>query len=164
MIFLKHNPHIHSTAKIFPGAHVLGSVKLGENVSVWYNAVLRGDRSPIIIGNNSNIQDNCVIHSSKGYVVELGKNVSVGHAAVLHGCKVEDNVLIGMNATILNGAKIGKNSIIGAGALISENKEFPENSLILGLPAKVVKPLNKEQITSIKENALRYVELAEDSL
>ncbi|MCK9151910.1 gamma carbonic anhydrase family protein [Methanobacterium alcaliphilum] len=157
-------PFIHHTARIFPGAHIVGDVKLSENVSIWYNAVLRGDRDSIIVGKNSNVQDNCVIHSSQGYVVKLGKNVSVGHAAVLHGCEIEDNVLIGMNATILNGARIGKNSIVGAGALVSENKEFPNNSLILGLPAKLIRPLNEDQIKSIENNALRYVKLAENSL
>jgi carbonic anhydrase/acetyltransferase-like protein (isoleucine patch superfamily) len=155
--------NIHPTAKLFPGSHVVGQVTLGENSSVWYNAVLRGDIAPIIIGKNSNVQDNCVIHSSKDHTVELGDQVSVGHGAVLHGCKIEDNVIIGMNATVLNRAHVGKNSIVGAGALVTEDKEFPPNSLILGLPAKAVKSLDEDQVKSIKDNALRYVKLARES-
>jgi carbonic anhydrase/acetyltransferase-like protein (isoleucine patch superfamily) len=157
------NPNIHPTAKIFPGARIIGDVRLAENSSIWYNAVLRGDMGSIIIGKNSNVQDNCVIHSSKDHTVELGTHVSVGHAAVLHGCKIDDNVIIGMNATVLNRAHIGKNSIIGAGALVTEDKEFPPNSLIIGLPAKAIKTLDESQIKSIKDNALRYVNLARKS-
>jgi len=154
-------PSIDPSAMVFPGAHIVGQVQLGENSSVWYNAVLRGDIAPINIGKNSNVQDNCVIHSSQDYVVELGDHVSVGHGAVLHGCRIEDNVLVGMNATVLNRAHIGKNSIVGAGAVVTEGKKFPPNSLIMGLPAKVVRSLNEEHIASIKDNALRYVKLSQ---
>ena len=104
---------------ICPGAQVLGDVELGENVSIWHGAVLRGDVASIKIGNNSNVQDNCVVHCSKDYPVVIKENVSVGHGAVIHGCTLEDNVLIGMNATVLNGAHIGKNSIVGAGAVVN---------------------------------------------
>ena len=139
---------------ICPGA------ELGENVSIWHGAVLRGDVASIRIGNNSNVQDNCVVHCSKDYPVVIKENVSVGHGAVIHGCTLEDNVLIGMNATVLNGAKIGKNSIVGAGAVVSEGKEFPENSLILGVPAKLIKEVSPEQIKHIQENADNYVRLS----
>ena len=105
---------------ICPGAQVIGEVELGENVSIWHGAVVRGDTDSITIDDNSNVQDNCVVHCTKGFPVKIGKNVSVGHGAVVHGCTLEDNVLIGMNATVLNGAHISKNSIVGAGAVVSE--------------------------------------------
>ena len=145
---------------ICPGAQVLGDVELGEDVSVWHGAVIRGDTDSITIDDNSNVQDNCVINCTKGFPVEIGKNVSIGHGAVVHGCKLEDNVLIGMNATVLNGAHIGKNSIVGAGAVVSEGKDFPEGSLILGVPAKVVKQLNESQVKLIQDNADNYVKLS----
>lgn len=145
---------------ICPGAQVIGDVELGEDVSIWHGAVLRGDTDSITIGDNSNVQDNCVVHCTKGFPVEIGKNVSVGHGAVVHGCKLEDNVLVGMNATVLNGARIGKNSIIGAGAVVSEGKEFPEGSLILGVPAKAIKQVSDEQINLIQNNADNYVKLS----
>ena len=145
---------------ICPGAQVLGDVELGEDVSIWHGAVIRGDTDSITIDDNSNVQDNCVVHCTKGFPVEIGKNVSIGHGAVVHGCKLEDNVLIGMNATVLNGAHIGKNSIVGAGAVVSEGKDFPEGSLILGVPAKVVKQLNESQVKLIQDNADNYVKLS----
>lgn len=145
---------------ICPGAHVLGNVELGEDVSIWFGAVVRGDTDSITIGNKSNVQDNCVVHCTKGFPVVIGDNVSVGHGAVVHGCRLDDNVLIGMNATVLNGAHISKNSIVGAGAVVSEGKDFPENSLILGVPAKVVKQLSDEQVQMIQNNADNYVKLS----
>ena len=145
---------------ICPGAQVIGDVELGSDVSIWHGAVLRGDTDSITIGSRSNVQDNCGIHCTKGFPVEIGENVSVGHGAVVHGCKLDDNVLIGMNATVLNGAHISKNSIVGAGAVVSEGKEFPEGSLILGVPARAVKELSDEQIQSIQNNADNYVKLS----
>ena len=145
---------------ICPGAQVIGDVELGEDVSIWHGAVLRGDTDSITIGDNSNVQDNCVVHCTKGFPVEIGKNVSVGHGAVVHGCKLEDTVLVGLHATVLNGARIGKNSIIGAGAVVSEGKEFPEGSLILGVPAKAIKQVSEEQINLIQNNADNYVKLS----
>ena len=142
---------------ICPGAQVIGEVELGENVSIWHGAVVRGDTDSITIDDNSNVQDNCVVHCTKGFPVKIGKNVSVGHGAVVHGCTLEDNVLIGMNATVLNGAHISKNSIVGAGAVVSEGKEFPEGSLILGVPAKAIKEVSDEQIEMIANNAKNYV-------
>ena len=149
--------------KTFKGSVIKGNVSLAEKSSVWYNAVIRGDIEPIKIGKSSNVQDNCVLHSSKDYPLTVGDHVSVGHAAVLHGCTVEDNCLIGMNATVLNGAVIRKNSIVGAGALVTEKHEFPENSLIIGIPAKAVRKLNQEEIENITKNAIRYTEMASKS-
>ena len=145
---------------ICSGAQVIGDVELGEDVSIWHGAVVRGDTDSITIGNRSNVQDNCVVHCTKGFPVEIGENVSVGHGAVVHGCKLDDNVLIGMNATVLNGAHISRNSIVGAGAVVSEGKEFPEGSLILGVPAKAVKEVSPQQIEMIQNNADNYVRLS----
>jgi len=147
----------------FKGSVIEGNVNINEKTSVWYNAVIRGDIEPITIGKCSNIQDNCVLHSSKDYPLKIGNLVSVGHAAVLHGCNIEDNCLIGMNSTVLNGAVIKKNSIVGAGALVTENHEFPENSLIIGMPAKAVKTLTPEEIENITNNAIKYSKMANRS-
>lgn len=144
----------------FKGSIIKGNVTIAEKSSVWYNAVIRGDIETIKIGKCSNVQDNCVLHSSQGYPLTIGDQVSVGHAAVLHGCDIQDNCLIGMNATVLNGAVIQKNSIVGAGALVTENHEFPENSLIIGVPAKAVRKLNNEEIENITNNAIKYSEMA----
>ena len=152
--------NIKDSIVICPGAQVMGNVELGEDVSIWFGAVVRGDTDSITIGNRSNVQDNCVVHCTKGFPVEIGENVSVGHGAIIHGCKLDDNVLIGMNATVLNGAHISKNSIVGAGAVVSEGKEFPEGSLILGVPAKAVKQVTPEQIDLIQHNADNYVNLS----
>ncbi|MGZ7094911.1 MAG: gamma carbonic anhydrase family protein [Methanobacterium sp.] len=155
---------IHDSVKIFKGAQIIENVEIDEYSSVWYNAVIRGDMSSIKIGKYTNVQDNCVIHSSHGYPLVLGDYVSVGHAAVLHGCIIGDNTLIGINSTVLNGVKIGKNSIIGAGAVITEGKEFKDNSLILGIPGKAIRKLNNEEIDRIKENAIRYSKVAKKEL
>jgi len=148
--------------RVLDGARIVGDVRIGDGSSVWYNAVLRGDLEPIEIGRCSNIQDNCVVHTSRGYPVRVGDCVSVGHAAVLHGCIVADNVLIGMNSTILNGAVIGENSIVGAGAVVTSGKEFPPGSLIIGTPARAVRELSDEEIESIRDNARRYALLARE--
>lgn len=151
---------MHSTVIILKGSHILGAVDIGSHSSVWYNAVVRGDIEDIAIGEYSNIQDNCVLHSSKGFPLHIGSYVSVGHAAVLHGTTIGDNCLIGMNSTLLNGSVIGENSIVGAGAVVTEGKEFPPESLILGTPGKVVRSLKPHEVEAIKDNAVRYAELA----
>ena len=155
-----HNKRIHDTVKIFPGAIIVGNVEIGQNSSVWYNAVVRGDIEKIKVGKFSNIQDNCVVHTSKDHDVLIEDYVSVGHASVLHGCTVHRNCIIGMNSTVLNNAEIGKNSIVGAGAVVTEGKKFPSRSLILGMPAKKIRELEKEEIEIINDNAIRYSELA----
>ena len=115
---------IHDTVFIAPGAVVLGDVTIGKNSGIWYNAVVRGDRDSIVIGKESNIQDNAVVHLGSGYPVEIGDHVTIGHGAIVHGCKIGDNTMIGMGAILMNGCKIGKNCIIGAGALVTQNVEI----------------------------------------
>ena len=151
---------VDKSVKTFEGSKIIGNVKIDAESSIWYNAVLRGDIEAINIGKYSNVQDNCVVHSSKDYPVKLGDYVTVGHAAVLHGCEIEDNCLIGMNSTVLNGVKIMKNCIVGAGAVVTEGKEFDEGSLILGTPARAVRKLTDEEIDDIKDHAVRYAKLA----
>ena len=139
-------------------ATVLGRVILRENASVWFNSVLRGDNDPIEVGENSNIQDGCVLHTDHGVPLTIGREVTVGHMVMLHGCTIADETLIGIGSTILNRAKIGKNCIIGAHSLIPEGKEIPDNSLVMGSPGKVVKELKPEQVQLIKGSAQVYVE------
>ena len=139
-------------------AAVIGDVILENNASVWFNAVIRGDNEPIVIGENSNVQDGAVLHTDPGAPLTIGKYVTVGHMAVLHGCTVGDGTLIGIKAAVLNHAAIGKNCLIGANALITEGKIIPDNSLVLGSPGKVVRTLTAEEIAQIKANAEHYVE------
>jgi carbonic anhydrase/acetyltransferase-like protein (isoleucine patch superfamily) len=142
---------------IAPNAVVAGNVVLKKNASVWFGAVLRGDNETITIGENSNVQDNSVLHTDMGSPLTLGSNVTVGHMVMLHGCTVGDNALVGIGSVILNGAKIGKNCLVGANALITENKEFPDNCMILGSPAKVARELSPEQAARMGMGALGYV-------
>lgn len=162
MNFKGKRPKISDTAFIADSADVIGDVEIGDFSSVWFNAVIRGDRNKIKIGNRTSIQDNAVIHADPKNRVEIGDDVSVGHGAILHGCRIESNVLIGMNSTVLNGAEIGKNSIVGANALISEGKKFPENSLIIGVPGKVKRETEESEIKAIAENAVEYVEFVRE--
>lgn len=162
MNFKGKSPKISETAFIADSANVIGNVEVGDISSVWFNAVIRGDRNKIKIGNRTSVQDNVVIHANPENGVEIGNDVSVGHGAVLHGCRIENNVLIGMNSTILNGAEIGKNSIVGANALVPEGKKFPENSLIIGVPGKVKRELEESEIEAIAENAAEYVEFVRE--
>lgn len=141
------------------GAKILDDVTLGNNVSIWYNAVLRGDVCKIIVGDDSNVQDCCVVHGKVGQPVVIGKGVSVGHGAILHGCTVGDNSLVGMGAVVLDGVVIGKNCIIGAGAVVTQNTIVPDNSLYLGCPAKFIKTVSDKQIESNRQNALHYVDI-----
>lgn len=147
-------------AVILPGAAVVGDVTLGKNCSVWFNAVLRGDGKPIVLGEGCNIQDCCVLHSEKHATV-LGDWVSVGHGAIVHGAVVGDNTIIGMGATLLDFAKIGKNCMVGAGAVVTGKMDAPDGSLVLGNPAKVVRPLTQEEIAGLRRNAEHYAELKE---
>jgi carbonic anhydrase/acetyltransferase-like protein (isoleucine patch superfamily) len=143
-------------------ATVIGDVTLGRQVGIWFGAVIRADKDRISIGDRSNIQDNCVVHTSKGFPVTIGNDVSVGHGAILHGCTIESQVLVGMGAIVLNGAKIGKNTVIGAGAVVTEGMIVPEGSVVLGVPGKVLKQASDAQKEHILKNAASYVELAGD--
>ncbi|WP_321423508.1 gamma carbonic anhydrase family protein [uncultured Methanobacterium sp.] len=154
---------IHPSVQIFPGVHTIGNVIIGKNSSLWYNAVIRGDIESITIGSFSNVQDNSVLHSSKDFPLKIGDCVSVGHAAVLHGCKVDDNCIIGMNSTLLNGSHIQKNSIVAAGSVVPGGKVFPEGHLIMGAPARAVRKLGEEEIKEIENTALRYLKLADQN-
>lgn len=141
---------------IAPNATVIGNVTLGKNASVWYGAVLRGDIGAISIGENTNIQDNCVLHEQ----VTIGNGCSIGHGAILHGCTVGDNCVVGMGAIILDGAVLGEHCLVGAGAVVTGKTNAPAGSLLLGNPAKVVKPLTQAQIDYIHTDAETYVKLA----
>ena len=143
---------------VAPNAVVIGDVSLKKNASVWFGSVLRGDNDPIILGENSNIQDNSVCHTDDGMPLIIGNNVTVGHKVILHSCTVGDNSLIGMGSTVLNKAKIGNNCLVGANALVTEGKEFPDNSLIVGSPAKVKRELTDMEKKIIELSALHYVE------
>ena len=143
---------------IAASATVIGAVTLGNNVSIWFNAVVRGDNDTITIGANSNVQDSAVLHIDPGMPMTLGQGVTVGHKVMLHGCHIDDNSLIGMNAVILNGAKIGKNCIVGANTLITEGKSYPDNVLILGSPGRVARTLNATDMALIEESAQHYVD------
>lgn len=154
-------PQVAGSAWIAPGAYVIGDVHLGEESSVWYGAVLRGDTEPISIGARTNVQDGCVLHADPGYPAVVGEGCVVGHNAVVHGCEIGDNSLVGMGATILNGAKIGEGSIVAAGAVVPEGREFPPRSLIVGIPAKRAGEVADEQVADIERGAREYVERAE---
>lgn len=158
-------PIIHKTAFIADGAKVIGTVKIGEESSVWYNCVLRGDipNTEIIIGRRSNIQDGTVIHNDHGKSTIIGSSVTVGHNCVIHGCVIEDECLIGMGAIILSGAVIKKGAVVGAGAVVKENTVVEEKSLMVGIPAKHVKTLDESSHKQILANADEYVKLARES-
>ncbi len=143
-----------------PDAVVTGRVSLGENVNIWYGAVLRGDSGAITVGEGTNIQEHCVLHEH----TQVGAYCTVGHRAIVHGCTVGDEVLIGMGAIVLNGAKIASRCIVGAGSLVTGKLDAPEGSLILGSPAKVVRPLTQQELEGLKKDACHYIELARNGL
>jgi carbonic anhydrase/acetyltransferase-like protein (isoleucine patch superfamily) len=148
---------VHRTAWVAPGAVVLGDVTLEAQASVWYGAVLRGDSEAIRIGPGTNVQDLCVVHADPGFPCTLGAEVTVGHAAVVHGCTIEDEVVIGMRAVVMNGARIGRGSLVGVGAVVTEGVEIPEGSLELGLPGRVVRPLSAAEQAGSRLIAAHYV-------
>ena len=139
-------------------ADVIGNVRLGSNTSIWFGSVLRGDNELIAIGDNSNVQDNCTLHTDPGFPLTIGKNCSIGHNVILHGCTIDDGTLIGMGAIVMNGARIGKGCVVGAGAVIAEGKTFDDHSLVVGLPAKAIRTLVPEQSATMLGGAQRYVE------
>ena len=160
MIFELGNKRLKGEGKywIAPNANVIGNVILKNDSSVWFNAVIRGDIESITLGEGSNVQDNCVLHTDKGFPLEVGKMVTVGHLVMLHGCTIMDNSLIGIGSTILNNSVIGNNCIIGANSLITEGKIIPDNSLVMGSPGKVVRQVTEEEKKAITENAQRYID------
>ncbi len=154
------SPQLGAGAWVADSAQVMGEVELGENASVWFGAVVRGDCDTIRIGRNSNIQDLSMLHADIGVPLTIGDNVTVGHQVTLHGCTIGDNTLIGIQAVVLNKARIGRNCIVAAGAVVTEGKEFPDNSMIMGIPAKVVRTLDAESARKLAESAQHYVDNA----
>jgi carbonic anhydrase/acetyltransferase-like protein (isoleucine patch superfamily) len=142
---------------IAPNAVVLGNVILKKNASIWFGTVLRGDNDAITVGENSNVQDNAVLHTDSGSPLTIGANVTIGHMVMMHGCTVGDGTLIGIGSIILNGARIGRNCLIGANSLITEGKDIPDNSMVMGSPGKVVRELDREQASRLPMSALSYV-------
>ncbi len=156
-----YKPEIDPTAFIHESAEIIGKVRIGKNVSIWPNVVIRGDIEEIIIGDNTNIQDNTVIHTDHGTPTVIGEGISVGHNVILHSCNLKNNCLIGMGAIILEGAIVEEDCLIGAGALVSQGKLIPKGSLALGVPARIKKALEQAEIDNIKKNAQDYLRLAE---
>jgi carbonic anhydrase/acetyltransferase-like protein (isoleucine patch superfamily) len=145
---------------IAPDATLIGKVRLGADVGVWFGSVLRGDNECIDIGARTNVQEHVVMHTDMGFPLTIGRDCTIGHRAMLHGCTIGNTCLIGIGAIILNGAVIGDNSLVGAGALVTEGKQFPPNSLIVGSPARVVRTLPAEQVAMLTASAQHYVENA----
>ncbi len=154
--FLRKQPVLGKGTYIAKGAVVVGDVTLGDHASIWYNAVLRGDINRIVVGRYSNVQDGSVLHLADDYGCIVGEYVTIGHSAIVHACTVEDEVLVGMGATILDGAVIGAQSIIGAGALVTQRSQIPPGSMVLGSPAKVVRPLTADERAGLKYWAKKY--------
>lgn len=153
-------PRVTASAWVADTAQVIGNVVLGENASVWFGTVVRGDTEAITIGAGTNIQDASVLHADFGQPLVVGERVTVGHQVMLHGCTIGDETLIGIGAIVLNGARIGKNCLVGAGALVTEGKEFPDGSMIIGSPAKAVRELSPEQIEGLRQSARHYMDNA----
>lgn len=151
-------PDIHSSAWVAPSADLIGNIEIGEDSSVWFGCVIRSDVNEVRIGKNTNIQDLSCIHTDTNTKTIIGDNVTIGHKVMLHGCKIEDNCLIGMSATILDDAVIGEGSIVGANSLVTSGKVFPPRSMIMGSPAKVVKQLTQEDVDKLIAHAAHYVE------
>lgn len=152
------HPVLHQESWVAPTAVCVGKVRLEQNASVWWNAVLRGDNEWITVGEGSNVQDGCVLHTDPGFTLKIGTNVTVGHKAILHGCTIGDGALIGMGATVLNGATIGEGALIGAGAFVGEGKTIPDGVLVMGMPGKIVRQLTPDQIAKMQQGAIRYQE------
>jgi carbonic anhydrase/acetyltransferase-like protein (isoleucine patch superfamily) len=141
---------------VAPGARLSGRIVLEPGASVWFNAVLRGDNEPIVVGSGSNVQDGCVCHTDLGYPLTIGADCTIGHMAILHGCTIGHGSLVGMGATVLNGARIGTGVLVGAGALVTEGKEFPDGVLLVGRPAKVARALGADEIEGLRRSAANY--------
>lgn len=149
-------PVLEAEAYVAPGARLMGRVILRARASVWFNAVLRGDNEPIEVGEGSNVQDGCVLHTDLGHPLTIGADCTVGHMAILHGCAIGEGSLIGMGAVVLNGARIGSGALVGAGALVTEGKAFPDGVLVVGRPAKVARDLAPDEIAELRRAAAGY--------
>ena len=158
------SPKIHESVYISENVSIIGDVEIGENSSIWFGTVIRGDVCNIKIGKNSNVQDNAVIHVNYDLPSILGDFVTVGHSAVIHGAVIGDFVLVGMGAIVLDNVKVGRNVIIAAGSVVPPRMEIPDGVMVMGVPAKIVRALREEEIEHIKKNALDYVELAKVNL
>lgn len=156
----EHAPQVAASAWVAESATVVGQVEVGDDVGIWYGAVLRGDNDRIVVGAGSNVQDGCVLHTDAGYTLAVGRGVTVGHQAMLHGCTIGDGTLIGIQSVILNGARIGRRCLVGAGTLVPEGREFPDGVLIMGRPGKVVRELTPEQLARLDWAWRHYVEQA----
>ena len=154
-------PQLAERAWAAPSADLIGDVRLGARASVWFGAVIRADNTPIVIGEDSNLQDGAIGHSDPGAPLTVGARVTIGHQAIVHGCTIADDCLIGMGARILNGAAIGAESLVGAGALVTEGKSFEGGSLIVGVPARAVRPLSDAEKEAIRVSAAHYADKAE---
>ena len=157
-------PSIADSVFCAPGAQIVGDVTIGERSSVWYNAVLRGDCAPIVVGQDTNIQDAAVLHCSQKAPTIVGNGVTVGHAAILHSCTVGDHSLIGMGTIVLDQAIIGKECLIGAGALVTPRTSIPDGSLVVGSAARVKRMLTQEEKEQLRENALEYLSLSQEAM
>jgi carbonic anhydrase/acetyltransferase-like protein (isoleucine patch superfamily) len=155
-----HQPTIAADAWVAPTATLVGQVRIGDRASIWYGAVLRGDRAGITVGEGSNVQDGCVLHADPGFPCTLGNRVTVGHRAVVHGCTIDDDVLVGMGAVVLNGARVGSGSLLAAGTIVLEGAEIPPGSLVAGVPGKVRRELTDDERERIGQNAANYLDLS----
>ncbi|MEO7655522.1 MAG: gamma carbonic anhydrase family protein [Sphingomicrobium sp.] len=156
----KLQPILGAGAWVAPSANLIGDVRLGARASVWFGAIIRADNTPIAIGEDSNLQDGAIGHSDPGFPLTIGARVTVGHQAILHGCTIADDVLIGMGSKILNGAVIESECLVGAGALVTEGRTFPPGSLIVGVPARVLRPLTDGEKQALRVSAAHYAEKA----
>jgi carbonic anhydrase/acetyltransferase-like protein (isoleucine patch superfamily) len=154
-------PDVHPTAFHAENTVLVGRVRVEAGASIWFGAVMRGDTDQLVLGERSNLQDNSVVHADAGFPATIGSGVSIGHSAVVHGCTIEDDCLIGMNATVLNGAMIGRESLVAAGAVVLEGTVVPPRSLVAGVPAKVRRELTDDEIAGIRRNAATYAERAQ---
>jgi len=161
-VYKDHKPCIDASASIAENCMVIGRCSIGEDCSIWYNAILRADVNEIVIGKGTNIQDGCVVHCDEDYSTRIGENVTVGHMAIIHGCTIGSNCIVGMGSTILDGAVIGDNVIIGANSLVTSGKHIPSGVLAMGSPARVVRELTPAEIEDIRNSADGYKRLSKE--
>ncbi|KAJ51180.1 carbonic anhydrase/acetyltransferase-like protein (isoleucine patch superfamily) [Clostridium tetanomorphum] len=160
--FNEKKPNVHDNCFIANSADIIGDVYLEENSNIWFGTVIRGDTNEIVVGKNTNVQDNCILHVDSIAPLNIGNNVTIGHGVILHGCNIGNCSLIGMGSIVLNNAKIGDYTILGAGSLVTEGKEIPSGVLCMGSPAKVVRYLTEEEKIKIRESAKHYVGLSQE--